>query len=35
MGEIRVESQLGKGTTFTIILPMDLDKSIGKNSSSS
>jgi len=35
MGEIRVESQLGKGTTFTIILPMDLEKSIGKNSSSS
>lgn len=30
MGEIRVESQLGKGTTFTIILPMDLDKLIGK-----
>ena len=32
MGEIRVESQLGKGTTVTIILPMDLEKSIGKNS---
>jgi len=32
MGEIRVESQPGKGTTVTIILPMDLEKSIGKNS---
>ncbi|MCK6551154.1 ATP-binding protein [Myxococcota bacterium] len=24
-GEIRVESELGKGTTFTLVLPMDLD----------
>lgn len=24
-GEIKVESILGKGTTFTIILPMDLE----------
>jgi len=27
-GEIRVESEMGKGTTFTIILPMNLDKLI-------
>jgi signal transduction histidine kinase len=24
-GEIRVDSELGKGTTFTLVLPMDLD----------
>jgi signal transduction histidine kinase len=27
-GEIRVESKEGKGTTFTVILPMDLDERI-------
>ena len=29
-GEIRVKSELGKGTTFTAVLPNDLDKSTGK-----
>lgn len=28
-GEIKVESEVGKGTIFTIILPMDLDKRLG------
>ncbi|MFQ5630100.1 MAG: ATP-binding protein [bacterium] len=28
-GEIKVESEIGKGTSFTIILPMDLDKRLG------
>lgn len=27
-GEIKVESQLGEGTKFTIIFPMDLDKKL-------
>ena len=29
-GEIRVESRVGEGTAFTIILPTDLDESVGK-----
>ena len=29
-GEIRVESREGKGTTFTIVLPNNLDKIVGK-----
>jgi PAS domain S-box-containing protein len=29
-GEIRVESEKGKGTTFTVILPMNLDEIIGE-----
>jgi signal transduction histidine kinase len=29
-GEIRVESEKGKGTTFTVILPMNLDKILGQ-----
>jgi len=33
-GEIRVESQLAEGSTFTIILPADLDKLIGAGSES-
>jgi signal transduction histidine kinase len=28
-GEIRVESEVGKGTTFTLILPTDLDRQLG------
>ncbi len=27
-GEIRVKSEVGKGTTFTVVLPMDLEKRI-------
>jgi PAS domain S-box-containing protein len=30
-GEIKVESELGKGTAFTIILPMDLEKQLKTN----
>lgn len=30
-GEILVESDAGKGTTFTVILPMDLEKKLGEN----
>ena len=29
-GKIEVESELGKNTTFRLILPMDIDKLIGK-----
>ncbi len=29
-GEIKVDSELGKGTTFTVILPMDLEKRLEK-----
>lgn len=31
-GEIKVESEPGKGTVFTIILPMDLEKQLKNNS---
>jgi signal transduction histidine kinase len=27
-GQIRVESEVGSGTTFTVILPMNLDLSL-------
>ena len=29
-GEIKVESREGQGTTFTIVLPRNLDKIVGK-----
>jgi signal transduction histidine kinase len=34
-GEILTESEVGKGTTFTVVLPMDLDKRINLDSSQS
>ncbi len=30
-GEIKVESELGKGTTFTLLLPVDLEKRLEKD----
>ena len=30
-GEIKVESEIGKGTTFTVILPTNLDKILGES----
>ncbi len=32
LGEILVESEVNKGTTFTVVLPMDLDKRINQDS---
>jgi signal transduction histidine kinase len=32
MGEILAESEVGKGSTFTVILPMDLDKKLNRDS---
>ncbi len=32
-GEIKVESELGRGTTFTLILPVDLEKRLEKEES--
>ena len=29
-GEIKVESELGKGTTFTVVLPMDLAEPVAQ-----
>ncbi len=32
LGEILVESEVNKGATFTVVLPMDLDKRINQDS---
>jgi signal transduction histidine kinase len=32
MGEILAESEVGKGSTFTVVLPMDLDKKLNQDS---